>query len=190
MDNGNWVPIDPSKDYIVASNNYVRQGGDGYKIFADNAKNAYDYGPGLEQVVADYLGAHTPYTPKLEGRITEIAAGQPATAPAAEPAKPAEPAAAEPATPALPSASSDIANTPPTVSPEPAPAASTAAEPAATPAQAAETSHVIVAGDTFWDLAVKAYGDGAKWKAIAEANSAYRPRHLPIGSTLQIPAAN
>jgi 5'-nucleotidase len=190
MDNGNWVPIDLAKDYIVASNNYVRQGGDGYKIFADNAKNAYDYGPGLEQVVADYLGAHTPYTPKLEGRITEIAAGQPATAPAAEPAKPAEPAAAEPATPALPSASSDIANTPPTVSPEPAPAASTAAEPAATPAQAAETSHVIVAGDTFWDLAVKAYGDGAKWKAIAEANSAYRPRHLPIGSTLQIPAAN
>jgi 5'-nucleotidase len=191
MDNGNWVPIDPAKDYLVASNNYVRQGGDGYKIFADNAKNAYDYGPGLEQVVADYLGAHNPYTPKLEGRITEIAAGQAATAPAAEPAKPAEPAAAETTTPALPSASSDIANTPPTVSPEPAPAASTAAEPAAaTPAQAAETSHVIVAGDTFWDLAVKAYGDGAKWKAIAEANSAYRPRHLPIGSTLQIPAAN
>lgn len=190
MDNGNWVPIDPAKDYLVASNNYIRQGGDGYKIFADNAKNAYDYGPGLEQVVADYLGAHNPYTPKLEGRITEIAAGQAATAPAAEPAKPAEPAAAETTTPALPSASSDIANTPPTVSPEPAPAASTAAEPAATPAQAAETSHVIVAGDTFWDLAVKAYGDGAKWKAIAEANSAYRPRHLPIGSTLQIPAAN
>ncbi len=191
MDNGNWAPIDPAKDYLVASNNYVRQGGDGYKIFADNAKNAYDYGPGLEQVVADYLGAHNPYTPKLEGRITEIAAGQAATAPAAEPAKPAEPAAAETTTPALPSASSDIANTPPTVSPEPAPAASTAAEPAAaTPAQAAETSHVIVAGDTFWDLAVKAYGDGAKWKAIAEANSAYRPRHLPIGATLQIPAAN
>jgi 5'-nucleotidase len=112
MDNGNWVPIDLAKDYIVASNNYVRQGGDGYKIFADNAKNAYDYGPGLEQVVADYLGAHTPYTPKLEGRITEIAAGQPATAPAAEPAKPAEPAAAEPTTPALPSASRPMATAP------------------------------------------------------------------------------
>ena len=191
MDNGNWVPIDLAKDYIVASNNYVRQGGDGYKIFADNAKNAYDYGPGLEQVVADYLGTHTPYTPKLEGRITEVAAGQPATAPAAEPAKPAEPAAAEPTTPALPSASSDIANTPPTVTPEPAPAASTTTETApAAAAPAAESSHVIVAGDTFWDLAVKAYGDGVKWKAIAEANSAYRPRHLPIGGTLQIPAAN
>jgi 5'-nucleotidase len=180
MDNGNWVPIDPNKDYLVASNNYVRQGGDGYKVFADNAKNAYDYGPGLEQVVADYLGAHKPYTPKLEGRITEVAAGQPA-APAEEAAKPTDPAAET--MPDLPSASSDLATTPPPVATEAAPA---------TPAAGtgAETSHVIVAGDTLWDLAVKAYGDGAKWRAIADANSAYRPRRLPIGATLQIPAAN
>ncbi|KQZ86961.1 multifunctional 2',3'-cyclic-nucleotide 2'-phosphodiesterase/5'-nucleotidase/3'-nucleotidase [Mesorhizobium sp. Root157] len=183
MDNGNWVPIDPSKDYLVASNNYVRQGGDGYKIFADNAKNAYDYGPGLEQVVADYLGAHNPYTPKLEGRITEAAAGQPAAAPAEETAKPAEPAEAETKLPELPSASGNIAATPPTISTETTPAA-----PAAE--QTGETSHVIVAGDTLWDLAVKIYGDGANWRAIAEANSAYKPRQLPIGGTLQIPAAN
>ncbi len=198
MDNGNWAPIDPDKDYLVASNNYVRQGGDGYRIFADNAKNAYDYGPGLEQVVADYLGAHNPYTPKLEGRIVEAAAGQPAEAPAAEPAPaeaatPAEPAPAAPAVPELPSASGDIAATPPTVpaapaasepaTPEPAPAAAEAGQPA-------ETSHVVVAGDTLWDLAVKAYGDGTRWREIAEANSAYRPRRLPIGATLQIPPAN
>ncbi len=74
MEGGAWVPLNPDKDYLVATNNYVRQGGDGYKVFADKAKNAYDYGPGLEQVVADYLGAHRPYTPKLDGRITEIAA--------------------------------------------------------------------------------------------------------------------
>ena len=89
MENGAWTPINPDKDYLVATNNYVRQGGDGYKVFADKAKNAYDYGPGLEQVVADYLAAHRPYTPKLDGRITEIAATV-AAAPAAEPAKPAE----------------------------------------------------------------------------------------------------
>ncbi|RVD55992.1 bifunctional metallophosphatase/5'-nucleotidase, partial [Mesorhizobium sp. M8A.F.Ca.ET.023.02.2.1] len=87
MENGAWTPINPDKDYLVATNNYVRQGGDGYKVFAEKAKNAYDYGPGLEQVVADYLGAHQPYTPKLDGRITEIAAAKPA-----EPAKPAAPA--------------------------------------------------------------------------------------------------
>ncbi|RUW87534.1 multifunctional 2',3'-cyclic-nucleotide 2'-phosphodiesterase/5'-nucleotidase/3'-nucleotidase, partial [Mesorhizobium sp. M8A.F.Ca.ET.059.01.1.1] len=62
MENGAWTPINPDKDYLVATNNYVRQGGDGYKVFAEKAKNAYDYGPGLEQVVADYLGAHQPYT--------------------------------------------------------------------------------------------------------------------------------
>ncbi|TIV24274.1 MAG: bifunctional metallophosphatase/5'-nucleotidase, partial [Mesorhizobium sp.] len=74
MENGAWAPINPDKQYLVATNNYVRQGGDGYKVFAEKATNAYDYGPGLEQVVADYLGAHRPYTPKLDGRITEIAA--------------------------------------------------------------------------------------------------------------------
>ena len=132
MEGGAWAPINPDKDYLVATNNYVRQGGDGYKVFADKAKNAYDYGPGLEQVVADYLAAHRPYTPKLDGRITEIAATV-AAAPAAEPAKPAEaapapaepakPAEAEPAMPALPAGSGDITTTPPTVPAETAPAA-------------------------------------------------------------------
>lgn len=222
MEGGAWTPINPDKDYLVATNNYVRQGGDGYNIFADKAKNAYDYGPGLEQVVADYLGTHRPYTPKLDGRITEIAANVAAApaAPAAEPAKPAEPAPAapakpaepaapaEPAMPALPSGSGDIATTPPSVSAETTPAPATPAPAEATPAPApaetapapaepakpaeaapAESSHVIVAGDTYWDLAVKAYGDGTKWKVISGANKGYEPHHLPIGTTLVIPAA-
>ncbi|PTE10033.1 bifunctional metallophosphatase/5'-nucleotidase [Mesorhizobium helmanticense] len=222
MEGGAWTPINPDKDYLVATNNYVRQGGDGYKIFADKAKNAYDYGPGLEQVVADYLGTHRPYTPKLDGRVTEIAANVAAApaAPAAEPAKPAEPAPAapakpaepaapaEPAMPALPAGSGDIATTPPSVSAETTPAPATPAPAEATPAPApaetapapaepakpaeaapAESSHVIVAGDTYWDLAVKAYGDGTKWKLISGANKGYEPRHLPIGTTLVIPTA-
>jgi 5'-nucleotidase len=67
-----WVPIDPEKVYLIGTNNFTRGGGDGYKLFAA-AQNAYDFGPSLEQVVADYLAAHRPYTPKLEGRITELA---------------------------------------------------------------------------------------------------------------------
>ncbi|RUT96683.1 bifunctional metallophosphatase/5'-nucleotidase, partial [Mesorhizobium sp. USDA-HM6] len=140
MENGAWAPINPDKQYLVATNNYVRQGGDGYKVFAEKATDAYDYGPGLEQVVANYLGAHRPYTPRLDGRITEIGAA----AAAAEPPKPAEtaPATAETAMPALPSNSGDIAGTPPTVPAETAPAASEAAKPAetapATPAPATE----------------------------------------------------
>ena len=50
---------------------HVRGGGDGYKIFATNSQNAYDYGPGLEQVVADYIAANQPYKPYVAGRIIE-----------------------------------------------------------------------------------------------------------------------
>jgi 5'-nucleotidase len=63
-------PIDPEATYGVASNNYMRGGGDGYSVF-EGARNAYDYGPGVEQVVIDYIagqgGAYQPYT---DGRIT------------------------------------------------------------------------------------------------------------------------
>ncbi|WP_312798155.1 bifunctional metallophosphatase/5'-nucleotidase, partial [Tianweitania sp.] len=69
-DGTGWTALDPAKTYTVATNNFVRTGGDGYKLFADKAQNAYDYGPSLEQVLADYITAHTPYTPALDGRIT------------------------------------------------------------------------------------------------------------------------
>lgn len=194
MENGNWVPLDPNKDYLVAANNYTRQGGDGYKVFADKGKNAYDYGPGLEQTVADYLGAHNPYTPKLDGRIVDIAAAQPAEA-----AKPAEPAPAAsggeatPAVPAPPAASSDIANTPPTVEAPAAKPAEAAPAEAAKPAEAAAPvqaggTHTIAKGDTYWDIAVKAYGDGTKWRRIAHANPGQQPHRLLVGSELKIPA--
>lgn len=62
-------PIDPEATYGVVSNNYVRNGGDGYTMFVD-ARNAYDYGPGLEQVLADYLSENAPYQPYTDGRIT------------------------------------------------------------------------------------------------------------------------
>jgi 5'-nucleotidase len=64
------APLDPEATYGVVSNNYMRGGGDGYSVF-ESARNAYDYGPGLEQVVIDYIaaqgGAYEPYT---DGRIS------------------------------------------------------------------------------------------------------------------------
>ncbi len=69
---GEWVPLDPGKTYGVVSNNYMRQGGDGYSMFAANAENAYDYGPGLELVVADYLAENAPYEPFTDGRISIV----------------------------------------------------------------------------------------------------------------------
>ncbi len=226
MQGGAWTPINPDKDYLVATNNYVRQGGDGYKVFADKARNAYDYGPGLEQVVADYLDAHRPYTPKLDGRITEITA-----AAAAEPAQnrprnrrsrrlPLRPSPQNqqkrlqpqlrsrrcpnrrPVRTILPRRRRPSRRNPPrqrrhrpsgargTGSCGGTSQTSRGCACRAGKAGRAESSHVIVAGDTYWDLAEKAYGDGAKWKTISDANKDYEPRRLPVGATLTIPAAN
>jgi 5'-nucleotidase len=69
MEDGNWVDIDPAKTYKVASNDFMRAGGDGYSVFKEKGMNAYDFGPGLEQVVADYLVANAPYKPYTDGRI-------------------------------------------------------------------------------------------------------------------------
>ena len=62
------APIDPDATYSVVSNNYVRNGGDGYAMFVD-AENAYDYGPDLADVTAEYLAANAPYAPYTDGRI-------------------------------------------------------------------------------------------------------------------------
>ncbi len=63
------APIDLEKVYGVVSNNYVRGGGDGYKMFVD-AVNAYDYGPDLADVTAEFLAKVGPYKPYTDGRIT------------------------------------------------------------------------------------------------------------------------
>lgn len=69
-DGDTWVPIHEDATYTIVTNNYVRGGGDGYGTFAEGDK-PYDFGPPLEQVVAEYiakLGGE--YTPYLDGRIT------------------------------------------------------------------------------------------------------------------------
>ena len=62
-------PLDMEKTYGVVSNNYVRNGGDGYAMFKD-AANAYDFGPDLADVTAEFLAENSPYTPYKDGRIS------------------------------------------------------------------------------------------------------------------------
>ncbi|OQP86370.1 multifunctional 2',3'-cyclic-nucleotide 2'-phosphodiesterase/5'-nucleotidase/3'-nucleotidase [Rhizobium rhizosphaerae] len=212
-----FVALDPAKTYGVVTNNYMRGGGDGYSVFAKNGKNAYDFGPDLADVTADYIAAHSPYKPYTDGRITDLTpvdykpapkpetAQAPATtAPAATaPATPAAPAPAAPAAPATPAAPAPTAPAPaapaapaPATPAAPAPAAPAPAAPAPAPATpaapAASTSgpqtHVIVKGDTLWDIAEKAYGDGEKWRIIFDANGKPAPRRLLVGTELTIPA--
>ncbi|MDG2378975.1 MAG: 5'-nucleotidase C-terminal domain-containing protein, partial [Tateyamaria sp.] len=65
------APIDPDATYGVVSNNYVRNGGDGYKMFR-SAANAYDFGPDLADVTAEYMAAQGAYSAYLDGRITVV----------------------------------------------------------------------------------------------------------------------
>ncbi len=94
-ENGEWVALDEAATYGVATNNFMRGGGDGYELFGTNAQNAYDFGPGLEMVVADYLRDNGPYEPMLDGRITNVAQAEP-TEPVVDEAAPSD-ASEEPA---------------------------------------------------------------------------------------------
>ncbi|MFK0333267.1 5'-nucleotidase C-terminal domain-containing protein [Rhizobium sp. NPDC090275] len=177
-----FVPLDDAKTYGVVTNNYMRAGGDGYSIFATAGKNAYDFGPDLADVTADFLAAHSPYKPYTDGRVTEVASS--AAAPA--------PTASETTIPAAPSAPAATAPAPATPEATPAPTAPAATAPS-TEAPAAlapntPTTHVIASGDTLWDLAKQFYGDGTLWKKISEANGKPTPRHLTVGKELQIPS--
>ncbi|MGY5778943.1 5'-nucleotidase C-terminal domain-containing protein [Rhizobium sp. LEGMi135b] len=232
-----FKPIDLEKIYGVVSNNYMRAGGDGYTVFAKDGKNAYDFGPNLESVVADYLGAHNPYKPYTDGRITQVAAT--ATTAQPEPARPADATqqaapAQKPAPAAADSGGSSSTTTPPASSapavttpsttmpanPTPTPSApansdpvksepatsapatetpATSAPAATAPAAAAPetkaseppktpTTHVVVAGDTLWDLAKNYYGDARQWHKLVAANRNIKPHHLTVGEKLRIPA--
>ncbi len=63
-------PLDPAKTYTCAINDYMGRGGDGYAMFK-NAPRVIDERSGrlLAQVVVDYIEAHSPVAPKVEGRI-------------------------------------------------------------------------------------------------------------------------
>lgn len=150
-----FVPLDPAKTYTLASNNFMRAGGDGYKIFATAATNAYDYGPTLDQVVADYLAANRPYKPYTDGRIAAVASTTATSTETGESASGVDTTASGSGTDTAP---------------------------------AAPTKHVIVRGDTLWDIAKSVYGEGHLWKKISEANGNPKPRALVIGSELQLPA--
>ncbi|MBL4807990.1 MAG: 5'-nucleotidase C-terminal domain-containing protein [Rhodobacteraceae bacterium] len=65
------TPLDLDAVYGVVTNNYVRGGGDGYSIMDTAGMNIYDYGPNLEDVVAEFMAEGGAYTPYLDGRIAE-----------------------------------------------------------------------------------------------------------------------
>lgn len=184
----NFVPIDPAKTYGVVSNNFMRAGGDGYAIFKTGGKNAYDYGPDLADVTAEFIAARNPYKPYTDGRITDLTP--------ADYTPPPKPAPATP--PAAPAPSQSAQTTPAPAAPAPATPAPAAPAPAApaTPAPAAPaatapdgpTKYTVVRGDSLWKIAEAHYGNGEEWTKIAEANSLRNPNVIHVGAELELPA--
>lgn len=64
-----YEALNPSATYTVGANDYIRGGGDGYSVLAENSINPYDFGSPLDQVVADYIAANSPVEIETDGRI-------------------------------------------------------------------------------------------------------------------------
>ena len=66
----NGSPIDPAKEYVIATNSYLASGGDGYGMFKNNV-GVYDSSLMQRDAFIDYieyLGGTI--TPEVKGRIT------------------------------------------------------------------------------------------------------------------------
>jgi 5'-nucleotidase len=63
------LPVDPDALYTVATNDFMRRGGDGYVVFRDRAVDPYDFGPGLDDALASYIRANSPVRIAVDGRI-------------------------------------------------------------------------------------------------------------------------
>ncbi|MGN6585257.1 MAG: 5'-nucleotidase C-terminal domain-containing protein [Rhizobiaceae bacterium] len=201
LDGASWKPIDPAKTYLVVSNNYMRAGGDGYAVLRDKAKDAYDFGPNLADVLADYLQKHQPYTPHLDGRIRNVTPvvingprkkQEPAAATEVKASAKETPAAAtaETEVPDLPAMSGTIAFQPPIVPVEPEPKEPVKQAPAKAPVVPEKPSartYTVERGDSLWTIARSLYGEGGRWKAIADANPALKGKPIHAGDTLIIP---
>lgn len=60
-------------------------------------------------------------------------------------------------------------------------------EPEPLPPQPVSRTYTITKGDTLWSIATREYGDGQKWKAIAQANPSVDPRKLAVGQQITLP---
>ncbi len=166
MDGDKWVDINPEETYGVVSNNFMRAGGDGYKVFAKNGMDAYDFGPNLEIVVMDYLKANSPYKAYTDGRIV-----QGASMDAMMKKDDGTMMKMEDGTMMK---KDDMAKKDDAMMKK-------------DDAMMAKGDYTVKAGDNLWNIARKQYGDAQMWKKIEDANGVENVRRLKIGQMLKIP---
>lgn len=65
---GAYIPMDPRRAYVVATNDFLADGGDGFAAFA-LAATRVDTGWLVSDALAEYVQENTPLRPEIEGRI-------------------------------------------------------------------------------------------------------------------------
>lgn len=73
---GSYQALAPEAVYRVATNSFLRYGGDGYEVFANHAI-APQSGPVLDEMLIEYIKGHTPLNIGLENRITRVDGAKP-----------------------------------------------------------------------------------------------------------------
>jgi 2',3'-cyclic-nucleotide 2'-phosphodiesterase (5'-nucleotidase family) len=74
---GAAVDLSAASTYVIAENDFMVSGGDGYPNFLSRATTQNL----MDQVLADYIAASTPISPAIQGRINCVGAGCPVVVP-------------------------------------------------------------------------------------------------------------
>jgi 5'-nucleotidase/UDP-sugar diphosphatase len=72
LDGDAYIALDPDETYTLATNDFMRKGGDGYQVFADRGIDPVDTTVFFDDVFESYAREHSPLDPQLEGRITVL----------------------------------------------------------------------------------------------------------------------
>ncbi len=71
-DAGEYVALDPVAIYRLVGNDYIRKGGEGHSVLAEAAMDPRGDGHEDYHITMDYIEAHSPVSPEIEGRISYI----------------------------------------------------------------------------------------------------------------------
>jgi 5'-nucleotidase len=85
---GQYSALDPAASYRVATINFLLTGGDGYTVLGQGT-NKIDTGLLDVDVTTEYIVAHSPVNPQVEGRIV-VGGTLPGAAAAGQPSRPAQ----------------------------------------------------------------------------------------------------